>query len=505
MNDLLTHEEYQAIAATINPASMSFVDGGFRPASDGQTLPVINPATGEQIAELSACTTQDVDFAVQKARDVFEDGTWSKMHPSERKAILIKLCKLIQQNATELAVLESMDSGKPIKDCVELDIPEVINTLSWHAELIDKVYDQTAPVGSDAIAMVVREPIGVVGAVLPWNFPILMLAWKIGPALAAGCSLVVKPAEQTSLTALRVAELAVEAGLPAGVLNILTGTGPIVGQAIGSHMDVDMLTFTGSTVTGRRFLRYSADSNIKEVVLELGGKNPCIVLDDAQDIDKVAEQVVAAAFWNMGENCSAGSRLIVQQGIKDKLLERVLAHCRDWTTGDPLDPQNHLGALIDKDHFNKVCEYLEVAKQEGHQLILGGDAIDGTYVLPTIFDDVKNGDRLATEEIFGPVLSVITVASYDEALSVANDTSYGLAASVFTANAKKAIRAAQSIKAGTVTVNCFGEGDISTPFGGYKQSGFGGRDNSIHAHDQFTQLKTIWIDLSDDAVDGSID
>jgi len=505
MNDLLTVEEYQAIAASLKPACMSFVAGGFRPSSNGDTISITNPATGKVIAELAACTAQDVDFAVQKAREVFDSGSWSKRHPSARKKVMIELCKLIELNADELAVLESIDSGKPIRDCVQLDIPEVINTISWHAELIDKIYDQTAPVGSDAIAMVVREPIGVVGAVLPWNFPILMFAWKIAPALAAGCSMIVKPAEQTSLTALKIAELAIEAGLPAGVLNIVTGTGPVVGEAIGTHMDIDMLTFTGSTVTGRRFLHYSADSNIKEVVLELGGKNPCIVLDDAENIDKVAEQVVAAAFWNMGENCSAGSRLIVQEGIKEKLMTRIQEHARDWKTGNPLDPQNHLGAIIDKGHFNKICDYLAIAKEEGHTLVLGGDSVDGIYIMPTIYDNVRNGDRLASEEIFGPVLSVITVNSYDEAIAVANDTDYGLAASVFSANTKRSIHASQSIKAGTVTVNCFGEGDISTPFGGYKQSGFGGRDNSIHAHDQFTQLKTIWIDLSDDSVDGTVD
>lgn len=505
MSDLLTHEEYQSIAADLNPAAMSFIDGSYRPAKSGATLPTVNPATGDVITEIAACDADDVDFAVEKARDAFDSGSWSKLHPSERKEVLIKLTKLIKRNARELAVLESLDSGKPIRDCEEIDIPEVIHTLSWHAELIDKIYDQTAPVGNDAVAMVVREPIGVVGAVLPWNFPLLMLAWKIAPALAAGCSMVVKPAEQTSLTALRIAELAAEAGLPRGVLNIVTGTGADVGEAIGRHMDVDMLTFTGSTVTGRRFLHYAAESNIKQVVLELGGKNPCVVLDDAEDLDKVAEQVVAAAFWNMGENCSAGSRLIVQQGVKEALLEKIQAHARDWKTGNPLDPENHLGALIDSHHFSKVSGYLDIAKEQQHRLVLGGETVDGCYVLPTIFDDVSSDDRLAQEEIFGPVLSVITVASYEEAIKVANDSDYGLAASVFTANAKKALRAAQTIKAGTVTVNCFGEGDITTPFGGYKQSGFGGRDNSAHAHDQYTELKTIWLDLSDDAVDGCVD
>lgn len=505
MTDLLTLEEYQAVAADLNPASMSFVDGGFRPSVSGNTFESTNPATGELLANVAACNAEDVDFAVHKAREAFEDGRWSKLHPGERKEILIKLCKLVKRNSRELAVLESLDSGKPIADCESIDIPEFVHTLTWHAELIDKIYDQTAPVGNDAIAMVVREPIGVVGAVLPWNFPLLMLAWKIAPALAAGCSMVVKPAEQTSLTALRIAELAMEAGLPKGVLNVITGGGADVGEPLGMHMDVDMVTFTGSTVTGRRFLRYAADSNLKKVVLELGGKNPCIVLNDAENLDKVAEQVVAAAFWNMGENCSAGSRLIVEAGVKDALLERIKAHARDWNTGNPLDPQNQLGAMIDAGHFAKVDGYLQQGKADGHDVVLGGGTENGTFIQPTIFDGVSNNDALAREEIFGPVLSVITVNSYDEAIAVANDTEYGLAASVFTANAKKAIRAAQAVRAGTVTVNCFGEGDITTPFGGYKQSGFGGRDNSIHAHDQYTELKTIWIDLSDDAVDGSVD
>ncbi|MFC6673945.1 aldehyde dehydrogenase [Marinobacterium aestuariivivens] len=505
MSDLLTHEEYRAIAADLNPPSMSFVDGSFRPAQSGKTLPTVNPATGETIAEIAACGAGDVDFAVQKAREAFDDGRWRCLHPAARKEVLIKLCRLIQRNSRELAVLESLDSGKPILDCETIDIPELIHVIKWHAEASDKIYDQTAPVGPDAVAMVVREPIGVVAAVLPWNFPLLMLGWKIGPALAAGCSMVVKPAEQTSLTALRIAELAMDAGLPRGVLNILTGTGAEVGEPLGRHRDVDMVTFTGSTATGRRFLHYAADSNLKKVVLECGGKNPCIVLDDAENLDRVAAQVVQAAFWNMGENCSAGSRLIVHEKIKDALLERIQANARGWRTGDPLDPANHLGALIDKGHFAKVSGYLQQGKDAGHKVVLGGETLDGIFVQPTIFDGVRSSDTLAQEEIFGPVLSVITVGSYDEAVAVANDSEYGLAASVFTANGKKALRAAQAVRAGTVTVNCFGEGDITTPFGGYKQSGFGGRDNSIHAHDQYTELKTIWIDLGDDAVDGSID
>ena len=410
--------------------------------------------------------------------------------------MLIRLCKLITRNRRELAVMESLDSGKPIRDCEQIDIPECIHTIKWHAEAIDKIYDQAAPTQDDAIAMIVREPIGVVAAVLPWNFPLLMLAWKIAPALAAGNSVIVKPAEQTSLTALRVAELAQEAGIPRGVLQVLPGDGASVGEPLGVHPDIDMVSFTGSTDTGRRFLRYAADSNLKKVVLECGGKNPAIVLDDAEHLDLVAEHIVTGAFWNMGENCSACSRLIVHESVKSALLERIVARVRDWKMGDPLDPANQLGALIDKEHQQKVAGYL--ADASGVNTVTGGKS-DGAFVTPTIYDEVDHDNVLARDEIFGPVLSVITVSSIEQAVEVANATDYGLSASVFSANGKRALRAARAIKAGTVTVNCFGEGDISTPFGGYKLSGFGGRDNSLHAHDQYTELKTIWVDLSDPA------
>ncbi len=407
--------------------------------------------------------------------------------------VLIRLCKLITRNKRELAVMESLDSGKTIYDCETVDVPETILCLKWHAEAIDKIYDQMPPASDHHVAMIVREPVGVVGLVLPWNFPLLMLAWKIGPALAAGCSVIVKPAEETSLTALRIAELAMEAGIPRGVFNVVTGTGPDVGEPLGKHMDVDTVSFTGSTETGRRFLRYAADSNLKEIILEMGGKNPCVVLDDAEDLDLVAAHIVNGAFWNMGENCSASSRLIIQDGIKDGLIERILAHAREWPVGDPLDPENRIGALVSKEHFDKVCSYLDGEQK----VLLGGKARDGVYVEPTIVELSGNNDKMAREEIFGPVLSVLTVKSFDEAIAMANDTEYGLAASIFTANGKRALRGARALRAGTVTVNCFGEGDITTPFGGYKQSGFGGRDNSLHAHDQHTQLKTIWIDLGD--------
>lgn len=493
---LLTRDEYKSIAADLEFPTSAFINGGYRPAASGKTFDTLNPATGDVIAKIASCSADDVDFAVEKAREAFEDGRWSRLHPSERKDVLIRLAKLMTRNARELAVMESLDSGKTIFDCEEVDIPETINCIKWHAEAIDKIYDQVAPTSDNHMAMVVREAVGVVGLVLPWNFPLLMLAWKIAPALAAGCSVIVKPAEETSLTALRVAELAKEAGIPAGVLNVITGTGPDVGEPMGTHMDIDMVSFTGSTETGRRFLRYSADSNLKEITLEMGGKNPCIVMDDAENLDNVAAHVVNGAFWNMGENCSATSRLIVHENVKDALLERILAHAREWPLGDPLDPENRVGALVSKDHFDKVCTYLG----EGEKIHLGGEAVDGAYVQPTVMD-VSVDSKAAREEIFGPVLSVMTIKTWDEAIALANDTQYGLAASVFSGNGKKALRAARAIKAGTVTVNCFGEGDITTPFGGYKQSGFGGRDNSVHAHDQYTQLKTIWLDLSDDDED----
>lgn len=501
MSELLTREEYQAIAEQITLPSTSFIDGSFRASGSGKTFSSVNPATGETLSDISSCDQADVDFAVSKAKQAFDDGRWRCMHPSDRKDILIRLCKLITRNAKELAVMESLDSGKPIRDCATIDLPETIHTIKWHAETIDKIYDQTAPVGDDAIAMIVREPIGVVGAVLPWNFPMLMMAWKIGPALAAGNSVIVKPAEQTSLTALRLAELAMEAGLPAGVLNVITGLGPDVGQPLGLHNDVDMISFTGSTETGARFLNYSAQSNLKKIVLECGGKNPCVVLEDAENLDRIAAHIVNAAFWNMGENCSANSRLIVHESIKDPLVERILQNADEWRTGDPLDPVNQLGALVDKDHFNKVCGYLEKGKKEGARVILGGESFKEAFVHPTIFDQVDMNHTIAREEIFGPVMSITTVTNFDQAIAMANNTEYGLAASVFTANNRKALRAARAIRAGTVTVNCYGEGDITTPFGGYKKSGFGGRDNSIHAHDQYTEMKTIWVDLSDDDTD----
>ncbi|MGV1957349.1 aldehyde dehydrogenase [Agrobacterium sp. 22-214-1] len=504
MHEPLTAAEYRAIAADLQLPANAFIDGAFVPAKSGKTFVSTNPATGEKLADIAACDASDVDYAVAKAREAFEDGRWRQLAPAERKEILLEFAKLLERNRHELAVMESLDSGKPIRECQTVDVPDTIHTIRWHAELIDKLYDNTAPVSGNALAMIVREPVGVVGCVLPWNFPLLMLAWKIGPALASGCSVIVKPAAETTLTTLRVAELAHEAGIPAGVFNVVTGGGKEVGEPIGMHMDVDMVAFTGSTPTGRRFLRYAADSNLKRVVLECGGKNPAVVLDDAEDLDLVAEQVVNGAFWNMGENCSASSRLIVDAKIKDELLQRIGAYMREWKMGDPLDPENRVGSLVSKAHFDKVHSFLDDVKTEKLAIVHGGKTEKGIFIEPTVVDDVTPSSRLFQEEIFGPILSVTSFNTLAEAVALANDINYGLAASVYTASLRKAIRLSRDIRAGIVTVNCFGEGDATTPFGGYKESGFGGRDKSIFAHDNYCELKTIWIDISDRSVDETV-
>lgn len=497
MTGLLTANAYRDLAKQLILPNQAFINGCFTPSVSGRKFTTTNPATGEVLTEIAACNAADVDLAVAHAKQAFQDGRWSGLAPAERKAILLKFADLLASQQHELAVLESLDSGKPVSECDSVDIPDSIHTIRWHAELIDKIYDNTAPTGLDKVTMVVREPIGVVGLVLPWNFPLLMVAWKIGPALAAGCSIVLKPAQETTLTALKIAEIAFAAGIPAGVLNVVPGGGKEVGEPIGMHKDVDMVSFTGSTATGRRFLHYAADSNLKRIVLECGGKNPAVVLSDIEDIDKVAQHIVNGAFWNMGENCSATSRLIVHEAVKSKLLERIFAHMAEWKMGDPLDPANKLGTLVSKAHFDKVASFIEQAKAENLAIVAGGKTQQDIFVEPTIVDNVGVTSKLFCEEIFGPILTVTTFSNLSEAIALANDTPYGLAASVYTSNLRYALRLSQTIRAGIVTVNCFGEGDATTPFGGYKESGFGGRDKSIWAHDQYTELKTIWIDISE--------
>ncbi len=508
MHELLTREDYAATAAGLNLPSNAYINGKFVKARSGRTFETVNPATGEVLTSVASCGAVDVDYAVKKARQAFESGAWSRRPPAERKATMIQWVKLLKRRHRELEVMESIDSGKPIRDCVKIDLPEVCECLAWYAEAADKLYGQLAPPQDDAMALIVREPAGVVACVLPWNFPLMMLAWKVGPALAAGNSVIVKPARQTSLTALRLAELATEAGIPPGVFNVLPGAGAEIGKAIGTHPDIDALSFTGSTEVGRLFLRYAADSNLKRVTLECGGKNPAVVLSDAAELDSVAEYVVQAVFWNMGENCTSNALLIVHEAVKDDLVARVLDKVKDWRTGDPLDPANALGAMVSSSHYKEVMDYIECGKKEGAKLLLGGEPLvegKGLYIPPTIFDGVTPEMTIARDEIFGPVLAILTAGSDDEAIAMANATPYGLQASIFAGHVKKALRGARDLQAGTVSVNCYSEGDITTPFGGYKLSGFGGRDKSLHAFDQYTEIKTIWIDLSDHAVDARLD
>lgn len=440
MAELLSKSEYAALAQTLELPCQAFIDGAFRDAVQGATFTTTNPATGDILGQIAACDAADVDLAVASAKAAFEDGRWRDRSPAERKSVLLRFAHLLEEHAHELAVMESLDSGKPVRECQNIDVPETINTLRWHAELIDKVYDSTAPTGSGALTLVVREPIGVVGLVLPWNFPLLMLAWKIGPSLAAGCSIVVKPAKETTLTTLRVAQLAVQAGIPAGVFNVVPGGGKEAGEPLGRHPDVAMVSFTGSTATGRLFLHYAAESNLKRIVLECGGKNPAVVMDDVEDIDLVAQHVVNGAFWNMGENCSASSRLIVHANVKDALLERIRVHIDDWKMGDPLDPEHRLGAMVSQAHFQKVRSYIERARQDNLDVLLGGQTVDNAFVEPTIYGNVQPDSVLFKEEIFGPVLTVTTFTDIDSAISLANDTVYGLAASAYTASLRNALR-----------------------------------------------------------------
>lgn len=507
MPTLLTHEEYNAIAADLSLPLNAYINGKFAKPRSGKTMDTVNPATGKLLGKMAACDSSDVDYTVLKAREAFDRGDWSRMHPSDRKQVIIQLVKLMKRQEHELAVIESLESGKPIRECQLTDVPETMHCLKWHAEATDKIYDQISPSGDDALGLIVREPVGVVACVLPWNFPLMMLAWKIGPALSTGNSVIVKPAGQTSMTALRVAELATEAGMPDGVLNILPGTGPDVGEPLGRHDDIQVVSFTGSTEVGRKFLEYSARSNLKRIILECGGKNPAVVLADADNLDHAAKHIVYAALWNMGQNCTANSRVIVHKDVKSKLVERILEQMRNWKTGDPLDPTNQLGAIVSKEQYDKILAYMKVGEKEGAKILAGGSAMKiggGLFIEPTLFDDVTAEMTIAREEIFGPVFAIIEVSSDARALAVANDTCYGLQASLYTSSVKNAHRYARALQAGTVSVNCYAEGDIATPFGGYKLSGFGGRDNSLQAHEQYCETKTIWIDLSDDPIDDTV-
>ena len=480
--------------------TQAFIDGEFVDAADGATFESLAPATGEVIANIAACAEADIDRAVRAARAAFERGDWSRLAPADRKQILFAFAELIEKHNDELAMLEAVDAGKPITDCRDFDLPDVLKTIRWYAETADKVFGKTAPTGSEHLGLIVREPIGVVGGVLPWNFPMAMLAWKIGPALATGNSVVIKPPELASLTTLRIAELAFEAGVAAGVFNVVPGLGHVAGRALGLHMDVDMVTFTGSTEVGRAFLRYSADSNLKGIVLECGGKSPQIVMADCRDkLDEVAGDLAEAAFWNAGQNCSAGSRILVHESIKDDFVSALVREADSRVVGDPTDDQTNIGPLIEASALDRVMRYVDQAATDGAQIITGGKRLltesGGWFAGPTVISDVTPAMSVAREEIFGPVVSVLTFTDADEALQLANDTEYGLAATVWSKDIDVALRTARGIRAGTVAVNGYSEGDITTPFGGYRMSGFGGRDNGLEALEQYTELKTIWVTL----------
>ena len=486
--------------AEVRLRTQMFAGGDFVDAVSGRTYPVENPANGQTIAEVAEGGVEDVDRAVEAARRAAPG--WAATPPADRKKLLQRFADLIDENSEELARIETLDVGKPISDTRSLDIPDSAATIRWHAEATDKLYDQVAPTGPGAVAMVVREPLGVVGAIVPWNYPLQMAAWKLGPILATGNAVVMKPAQVTSLSLLRVAELGAEAGLPDGVLNVVTGPGSVVGTAIARHPGIDGVAFTGSTEVGRTVLEHSARTNLKRVALELGGKSPQIVMADAANLDRVADRVANAIFWNMGENCSAGSRLLVDRRVKGPLLDRLVGLVeRDWIVGDPMNDTTRVGPLITKSHMEKVLGYIDAGRAEGARTVTGGGRVredsGGWFVSPTIFDRATNEMRIAREEIFGPVLSVIEFEGEDEAIAIANDTDYGLAASLYTENVRTAHRMARAIKAGVVGVNNYSEGDLTTPFGGFRQSGFGGHDKSVHAHDQYTNLKTIWIDMGE--------
>ena len=491
---------YSAIAARLAIPSLSFIDGALSPAASGAVFENLNPATGAPLGTVALCGAADVDRAVRAARRAFNDGGWSRAAPEHRKAVLLKLAALVRAHAEELATLECLDSGKTISDCLNEIGHDVPNFFQWYAELIDKSFGKVAPTGENALALIVREPIGVVGLVLPWNFPLLMAAWKLAPALAAGCCCIVKPAEQTPLTAIRLAELAAEAGVPPGVLNVVTGDGETTGQAIGRHPGIDAVSFTGSTEIGAMFLRYAADSNMKTVGLEMGGKSPLIVLDDARIDDAFVDSVVMAACWNGGQNCSANMRQIVHRSRHDEFVAKVQARMQRLVVGDPFDPATEIGAMITAEHRARVLGYVAKGAAEGARLVTGGAALadrPGFWVQPALFDGVTPTMTIAREEIFGPLLGVMSCASPEEALHLAADTEYGLHATIFTRDIDRAISLARRIPAGTVAINKFTEGDIKTPFGGYRKSGSLTRDNGTEAIEQYLQTKTIWIEIAD--------
>jgi gamma-glutamyl-gamma-aminobutyraldehyde dehydrogenase/4-guanidinobutyraldehyde dehydrogenase/NAD-dependent aldehyde dehydrogenase len=492
-----TLTDWKSISVSLRLNGAAFIDGRRVAAVTGETFDCISPLDGRKIAEVARGQSADIDLAVAAARRAFADGRWSGKSPRERKTIMVRFAELMLANADELAVTETLDMGKPVKYSRNVDVNSAAHCIRWFGEAIDKLYDEIAPTPANALALVQREPVGVVGAIVPWNYPMLMACWKIAPALAAGNSMVLKPSEKSPLTALRLAELALEAGFPDGVFNVVPGFGHEAGAALALHDDVDCIAFTGSTRVGKQIVQYAGQSNLKRAWTELGGKSPFIVFADA-DLDAAVDACIGSIFFNQGESCNAPSRLLVDKSIADAFLERAVALAPRYLPGDPLAQQTVMGALVDRTQLNTVLGYIEAGKAEGAKLLTGGEQMrtetGGYFVAPTIFAGVTNTMKIAREEIFGPVLSVLTFTDAADAIRQANDTPYGLAASVWSRDINRVLGTARALRAGTVHVNCYDEDDITVPFGGYKQSG-NGRDKSLHAFDKYTELKTTWIKL----------
>jgi len=489
---------YKLIAKKLKFEGRAFINGKYVNAVDGKKFQTINPATGEKICDVAKCNYKDVDLAVKASRKAFNSGVWSRTTPEHRKEVLLKLAELLRKNGEENSVLECVDSGKLIADCINEVANDAPMHFQWYGELIDKVFGKVAATDPSITSLIVKEPIGVVAGVVPWNFPLMMAVWKMAPALAAGCSVIIKPAEDTPLTAIKIAKYAQEAGIPDGVLNILPGYGD-VGEALGRHDDVDAVSFTGSTEVGRYFMKYSGESNLKTIGLEMGGKSPFIVLEDAKISDDLINNAINSAFWNGGQNCSANMRQIIHKKVKDEFLDKVSKRIKKLKVGDPLDLNSNMGSMISKGHLGVVDGYIQKGIDEGAKLLLGGVSNKnqkGFFAKPTLFDGLNENMTIAQDEIFGPVLGVLTIKNDEEALKVASNSKYGLHASVFTQDINRAFHLAKSLPCGTVSVNTFSEGDIKTPFGGYKHSGNTSRAQGTEALNSYLQTKTIWISHS---------